>query len=216
MALARARFDELLAQSKRRSGAPRSDERGERWGFHQLAGRMVELTQDGATGASLTLATGLVAQAHAAGESAAWVGTGGGVFFPPDVAVSGVDLDALVVVRVADARAGGRVADTLLRSGGFGLVVLDLGEGAAAARALTPALLGRLQALAERSRATLVCLTDKKADAPSLGAGISLRASSRRRRDGAAWVCEVAVLKDRRSGPGWQHREVVRGTPGLR
>ena len=38
----------------------------------------------------------------------------------------GIDLDALPVVRVPDARAAGRAADHLVRSGGFGLVVIDL------------------------------------------------------------------------------------------
>lgn len=187
-----------------------------RWGLEALAGRMVELSSDGATGAGLTVCAGLIAEAHAAGEQAAWVWTGGGVFFAPDVAASGVDLDALVVVRVPEARAGGRAADKLLRSGGFGVVVLDLGDGVAASRALTPALLARLQALAERHRATLICLTDKKEEAPSLGAAVSLRASSRRRREGADWVVEVVAHKDRRGGPGWKQREVCHGTPGLR
>ena len=186
------------------------------WGLAALGGRMVELSGDGATGASVTLAMGVVAEAHAVGEPAAWVWTGSGVFFPPDAAAGGVDLEALVVVRVGDVRAGGRAADRLLRSGGFGVVVLDVGDGAAAGRALTPALLARLQALAERHRATLLCLTDKKDDEASLGGGVSLRVTSRRVREGAGWVCEVAARKDRRSGPGWQNREVVRGTPGLR
>ena len=221
----RERFRELLERARGSAGGKLTlgsaalavdVEARPRWELAELAGRTVELSTDGAHGCSLTLAMGLVAQAHASGETAAWVWAAPGVFFPPDAAAAGADLDALVVVRVPDARAGGRAADKLLRSGGFGLVVLDLGDGLAAGRALTPALQGRLQALAERHRCTLMCLTDKKAGAGSLGSSVSLHATSRRRCDGGVWTCELTVHKDRRRGPGWTHKERLRGPPGLR
>ena len=220
------RLMELLRGARGRSGAQLALAQvetlavapvaGANFGLAMLAGRMVELSSDGATGASMSIAIGIVAEAHAVGEPAAWIRTGDGVFYPPDAVEAGVDLAALVVVRVTDARSGGRAADQLMRSGGFGAVVLDLGDGAAAARGITPALLARLHALAERHRCALICLTDKKAGAPSLGTGVSLRAETRLvRRDGTLGV-EVNALKDRRGAPGWSFREVRRGPAGMR
>ena len=49
------------------------------------------------------------------------------LFYPPDVAQLGIDLAALVVVRVPKPDAIARPGEKLLRSGGLGLVVLDLG-----------------------------------------------------------------------------------------
>jgi recombination protein RecA len=217
----RSRLDELVSRGLCRPGAdlaraphaPRSAP----WSYAELAGRMVEVSSDGATGASLTLATGLVVEAQDQAEPVAWVSTGGGTFFPPDADAAGVDLDALAVVRVAGPRAGGRVADKLMRSGGFGLVVLDLGDGALAAKGLTPALQGRLHALAQRHGCAFVCLTDKRAEAPSLGPGVSLRVEARRRvSERERLSLEVRALKDRRGRAGWSLREDVDGPPGVR
>lgn len=219
---ARARLQELVSRGVCRTGAglarptPVAHDAGQAFSYPELAGRVVEVSADGGTGASLTVAIGLVSGAQREGETVVWVATGDATFFPPDAEVAGVDLDALVVVRVAGVQAGGRVADKLMRSGGFGLVVLDLGDGDAAARGLTPALQGRLHALAERYACALVCLTDKKADAPSLGAGVSLRVDASRGREGERRIVEVRALKDRRGRAGWRHREVAHGPPGLR
>jgi len=187
-----------------------------RWAFCELIGRVVELSTEGTSGASLTLAMELVVQAQQEGEQVAWIVAQESTFFPPDAAGTGVDLDSLVVVRALGAKSAGRAADKLLRSGGFGLVVMDLGDGVAAGLGLTPALQGRLQGLAHRHRSTLLCLTDKRPDAPSLGPGISLRVASRRCRERDLFVCELFALKDRQHAPGWTHREVFRGPPGLR
>jgi recombination protein RecA len=124
-----------------------------------------------------------------------------------------VDLDALVVVRVPGAQEAARAAEGLVRSGAFGLLVLDLGQ---AARLPTP-MQGRLVSLAKRHDAAIVCLTAKSREAASLGSMVSLRAEALRDGDaGAGFRCELRVLKDKCRGPGWSHREVVRGPAGLR
>jgi len=99
------------------------------WSTAALAGRLAELSAAGAA-ATLTLAFALVLDAQQRGEPAVWITTTGSSFFPPDAAAGGVDLDALVVVRVATAPQMFRAADRLARSGGFGLLVLDLGDRA--------------------------------------------------------------------------------------
>jgi recombination protein RecA len=98
------------------------------WSLADLAGRLVELSASTET-AHLTAAFGLVLEAQLGDDRAAWVTLEGSSFFPPDVIDTGIDLDALPVVRVSDARTAGRAADHLLRSNAFGLVVLDLARG---------------------------------------------------------------------------------------
>lgn len=98
------------------------------WSLADLAGRLVELSASAET-AHLTVAFGLVLEAQLGDDRAAWVALDGSSFFPPDLVDTGIDLDALPVVRVPDARAAGRAADHLLRSNAFGLVVVDLAGG---------------------------------------------------------------------------------------
>jgi recombination protein RecA len=181
------------------------------WGLDEIAGRLVELSGAGAV-AALTQVFGLVLEAQRQGEPVAWITPGHTTFYPPDAAEGGVDLDALVVIRVPDARAVARAADRLARSGGFGLIVLDLG---AAAEIPTP-LQARLAGLAQKHHAALVCLTEKASKAPSLGSLISLRVHTERRPVAEGeWACELTVLKDKRRGPTWVHTETCRGPAGL-
>jgi len=105
-----------------------------------------------------------------------------------------------------------RAAARLLRSGAFGLVVLDLGSDTG----ISAALLGKLGQLAQRHDSAVCCLTVKRPERPSLGSLVSLRGEALRRRTGEdRFSCVVRVLKDKRSGPGWTHEEVVHGMPGL-
>jgi recombination protein RecA len=176
----------------------------------QLTGRLVELSAVGAS-ATLTTAIGLVRGAQEEGEPVAWIALPWASFYPPDVADSGVDLDALVVVRVADAITAARAAERLLRSGAFGLVVMDLGAGAE----VPTAHQGRLVTLAQQHDAAVVFLTEKAGEAASLGSLISLRAEALRARGGGGFACTVRALKDKRRGPGWTHAEVFRAPAGM-
>jgi recombination protein RecA len=192
-----------------------------RFCLEELAGRLVELSGEGAS-AVLTLAVGLVLDAQAAREPVAWVSSDESSFYPPDLAESGVDLAALVVVRLPlanHARSSARssplavAAERLLRSGAFGLCVLDLGKRAELSQPLQSRLLG----LAQRHHAALLCLTEKAEETPSLGSLVSLRAQAVRTwlaRD--RFACELRVRKDKRRGPVWSEREVYRGPLGLR
>lgn len=152
----------------------------ERWGLGALRGRLVEISARGAA-ATLTSAMELVVEAQQVGEPVAWITLDSATFYPPDAAASGVDLAALVVVRVP--AAGGIVgaagaAERVLRSGAFGLVVLDL--GVLDDRALSMAHQGRLVTLAQAHDAAVVCLTDKPAEGASLGSLVSLRVEALR------------------------------------
>ncbi|MGD8395224.1 MAG: recombinase A [Candidatus Eiseniibacteriota bacterium] len=206
-----ARLVELAdALHLRRAAAP-APAAATRWDLEGLAGRLVELTGDGDS-AALTLATGLVLAAQRRGEPVAWVTTPERQFFPPDVAAGGIDLAALPVLRIADARTRLRATDHLLRSGAFGLVVVDLGEEASLSLARQSRLLG----LAQRHDTVLLLVTHRARGAPSPGSLVSLRAATRVRRCGEdRFACEPEIVKDKRGGVGHRHRELCRGPAGL-
>ena len=185
------------------------------WNLSDLSGRLVELSA-GAEAATLTAAFGLVLDAQLAGDRAAWVTLTHSSFFPPDVVDGGVDLEALVVVRVPTARLAGRAADTLVRSGGFGLVVIDLASEPAPDGLLPTPLLMRLLGRARQQDAAVLLLTKKSSAMPSLDSLISLRAEARWRVREERYELSVQVLKDKRRGPGWTHVETCRGPAGLR
>ena len=182
-----------------------------RWGLARLSGRIVEVSGWGAS-AALTVAFGLVLEAQSNGETAAWITLRDSSFFPPDAAESGVDLESLAVVRVPDTRAAGRAADQLVRSGGFGLIVLDLAQEGR--DRLAAPILTRLLGLAQKHDTAAVVLTQKPPQASSLSSLVSLRVEAHRDDHGQV---EIRVLKDKRRGPdGRHHREVCRGPAGLR
>jgi len=187
----------------------------EPWGLEALRGRLVELSARGAS-ATLSTAVELVLEAQHAAEPVAWVTLGNGTFYPPDVADSGVDLAALVVVRVIDAVTAARAAERLLRSGAFGLVILDFGGGGAVE--LSIAHQGRLVTLAQSHDAAVVCITEKASDAGSLGSLVSLRAEALRQRVRDRehdHEVTLRVLKDKRRGPGWSRTLKLRGPAGF-
>ncbi len=183
-------------------------EGGGTWSFREVCGRLVQLSGP----AVLTLATELVADAQRAGDPVAWVSVDSD-FYPPDLATSGVDLDSLVVVRVQDAQAAARATDRLVRSGGFGLVVLDLTKDAE----LPLAVQSRLLALAQRHGAAVVCLTQTPPEVPSLSPLVSLRAHVRRERTSpGVFACTLYPLRDKRRGTGWTFRKSYVGPAGVR
>jgi recombination protein RecA len=180
------------------------------WSLPQVAGRFAEISGSKAT-AVLTFTFSLVLDAQKRGEPVGWATSTESSFYPPDTAQLGIDLAALVVVRVPKADAIARAGEKLLRSGGFGLVVLDLGL----ADIPTP-LQSRLTGIAHHHHSALVCLTEKDSKGFSLGSLVSLRVHTERKRIGKnEFVCSLSVLKDKRRGPTWMYEELLHGPPGL-
>jgi recombination protein RecA len=181
-----------------------------RWTLPEIAGRLVEISSFWAP-ASLSLAFSLVLEAQRQGEPVGWATSVESFFYPPDAAQAGTDLGALVVVRVPEGSDIPRAGEKLLRSGGFGLIVLDLGVAD-----IPMPLQSRLTGLAHRHHTALVCLTEKDSKAFSLGSLISLRAHAERKRIAQnRFACALRVLKDKRHGPTWTHEELHCGSPGL-
>ncbi len=182
------------------------------WTRDGLAGRLVELTST-EDGSPLTLTASLLLDAQTGGETTAWVARTSSTFFPPDLAAWGVDLDALVMVRVQDIRSVGRAADRLARSGAFGLLVVDLGPRAD----LPTPLLSRLLGLARKHDTAIVFLTEKAPHVPSLSSLISLRAETALDHTGDdRFSAILRAAKDKCRAPGWTHAEPCCGPPGLR
>ena len=180
------------------------------WALSEIAGRFVEISSS-AGSASLTLAFGLVRQTQERGEPAGWVTGEQSAFYPPDAALGGVDLAALVVIRVRARESIARAGEKLLRSGGFGLIVLDLNTAD-----IPMPLQSRLTGLAHHHHTALICLTEKEPRAFSLGSLISLRAHAKKKRTFEnRFACALGVLKDKRRGPTWKHEELYFGPAGL-
>jgi recombination protein RecA len=191
-----------------------------RWRHAEVVGRLIELSSHtgrtlidpaGCATSVLTLALALVRDAQRLGETTVWVGVDANLFFPPDAARMGVDLAALPIVRAPRSTDIPRAAERLVRSGAFGLVVLDLTSAGNHVR-IPPALLNRLAALAREHEAAVLCLTEKSDAAASLGPLVSLRATARRgtrspdpTEKGSTGECLAIldVLRDRRRPKRW-------------
>jgi recombination protein RecA len=180
------------------------------WTLDEVAGRFVEIS-GAAASAALTLTFTLIREAQARGEPVGWITLADSSFYPPDVAQGGADLAALVVVRLARADSIARAGEKLLRSGGFGVVVLDLG-----AADIPRPLQTRLTGLAHHHHTALICLTEKTHGTFSLASLVSLRAHAEKKRlAGNRFACALRVLKDKRRGPTWNYEELYTGPAGL-
>lgn len=189
------------------------DAEDSRWDFDELRGRLTEIVGGGAS-AALTSIFGIITHAQKLAEPVVWISGHESMFAPWDAAESGADVEAITVIRVANIFAAMRSADCLLRSGGFGLIVLDIAGG----ESIPASILGKLVKLAQLHDAAVVCLTFSRRTGDSvLGSLVSMRVQSQRTRLGnGKFSCELTVEKDKRKGPGWSLREVVDGPPGLR
>jgi len=179
-------------------------------------GRLIELTGDRSS-AHFTSAVACLRYAQSLGETTAWVQPERGPLFPPDLADSGIDLSSLVVVHVPRS-AGGyglpKAAELLLRSGGFGMLVVDL--------TLTPvrrdtAWQGRLLGLAREHDVWLLLLTDRSEQARgSLGPLVNLQLQPQRTRQTAGvFSVSTDVLKNKSGTLGPIAGELRRGPWGF-
>lgn len=181
------------------------------WSLEAMAGRFVELSGTAAT-AALTLCAGFLHQAQQRGGLVAWIAGEDSTFYPPDLAASGIDLAALPVIRVADMPGAAWVADALIRSSAFALVVVDVRRK----KDLSFAIQTRLVGLAQKHHTVLLAITHRARGEAERGSLVSLRGETGKKRAGHdCFLCEVRAVKDKRRAPGWTHAEVCRGPDGL-
>jgi hypothetical protein len=142
---------------------------------HFRTGQLLELS--GASAGKLSTVARLIVRAQGEGEPVAWVASRDeSGFYPPDFAAAGIDLKALVVVRVPHEQgphALVRASELLLRSGAFGLLVADFAQAAIPRGEL--AWQARLSGLLRRHESRMVLLTSSRREDPSLGPLIGLR-----------------------------------------
>ncbi|HWH77313.1 MAG TPA: hypothetical protein VNT76_08070 [Candidatus Binatus sp.] len=180
------------------------------WTLDEVAGRFIEISGSTAS-AALTLTFTLIREAQQRGEPVGWVTLSEKTFYPPDVAQGGTDLAALAVIRLSRADSIARAGEKLLRSGSFGVVVLDLGTAD-----IPMPLQTRLTGLAHRHHSALICLTEKARVGFSLGSLVSLRAHAEKKRVADnRFACALHVLKDKRRGPIWNYEDLYTGPAGL-
>jgi recombination protein RecA len=168
--------------------------------FESIQGRLVELSTQGAE-VALTLGVRAVHAAQLEDEPTAWLGCRESAFFPEDVRDSGVDLDALPCVRLASADGLSRALSHLVRSGAFGLVVVDLVECPWADRSLPTPLQSRVEALCRTHGCCVLCLTRRSPEEPALGPMVSLRLHAVRVWGEGTPSLELMTLRDKRAQP---------------
>lgn len=187
-------------------------------------GRLIELPAATPTNCHMTQAVASLRYAQHCGKTCAWVQIEGGSLYPPDLADNGIDLAALVVVHVPRrARHAGlaKAAEILLRSGGFGMVIVDLwGIPSDRPSPLQTAWQGRLFGMAREHNSWLILLSSPKV-APhkhahprshrehggtphfspsSLGPLISLRVAGERRRLAPGHFAITPIIEKDKSG----------------
>ncbi len=191
-------------------GTPLPDSRPT-WSVATLRGRLCELVSHGRT-PLLSAAMRLLHQAQCEAQPVAWIAAGVAPFYPPDMAASGIDLSALPVIRTTDLRRGLRVVDTLLRSGAFGLVVLDFGNNGPVPMPAQTRLLG----LVRKYDCALLFLSRSESRQHRQGTLVSLRGEGHIETDQeGCFRLHLDFDRDKRFGPGWSHEEVFRGPHGL-
>lgn len=191
-------------------------------------GLLVELSGDRET-ARVSSAVSLLVRAQAQGETTVWVESAAGALYPPDLAEGGVDLDALIVVRVPEVTGNLgliRATEMLVRSGAFGLVIVDVRDLPFARRPssretspwrLSPAWQGRLLGAAREHGSRVVFLSSKPAGVESVGALVGLRLEPRRVHFAPGFFAiEHHVLKNKPGLPYADVSEHRRGPWGLR
>ncbi len=178
--------------------------------FDALRGRLIEIPLDVGTPA-FSVVSLLLREAQAQSEPAAWVTSGTSIFYPPDFEVNGVNVTHLPVVWSGSRECALRSTEHLLRSGAFGLVVVDL-DGRGEVRT---SRLGAINRLAEFERALVVFLTVAGKES-ELGSLISARfIVDIVRKKPNRFVCRIRAVKDRRAPDGWVEERIFRGADGL-
>lgn len=176
-----------------------------RFSYEEMCGRLCEI--QGAAPA-LTFAVQLIREAQANRQPVAFVSSKESTFYIPDLISNGIDLESLVCIQTDTARfknAIARSADHLLRSGAFGLVLLDMHHEK---RHIPMPLLTRLSGLCRKHECATLFLRSPQRAESGLGSLISLRLEVERDDDETLIVTSI---KDKRQAP-YQSR-VIRCVP---
>lgn len=186
------------------------------WGIDALKGRLVAVPKM-SLGAALTSVVHVLADAQKQLETAAWIIGKHSCFYPPDAARWGVDLDAVAIVQLSNEKDMWFAADKLIRSGGIGLVVLDL-ESLGPKRETQGilSLQNRLARLARTYNVAVIILLGMQS-AEDTGAPVSLTVKSTvspTSSPGRYTVC-VAPKRDKSGTSHWKIEELCDAPDGM-
>lgn len=182
-----------------------------RWSIRPLSGRLIELQREAGT-VSTSAALRLVHETQCNGEPAAWVTSGSTIFLAEDARAAGVDLDGLAVVRAPDADRALRTIERLVRSEGFGVVVLDLEQETTFSNAAA----ARISRLAQLANTAVIAIAPTKSSSP-FGAQASARvAVMRERTRNGRMRWRVDIRRDKRFGASELAEETLDAPAGLR
>ena len=167
------------------------------------------------SGANHAAATSLIYSAQQAGELAVWVQPQDGTLYPPDLAKNGIDLARLPVIQVPNHLPKStfqkdvlfkkpifkktvfqktlHAAELLLRSGAFDWVFIDLGTQ----QSIRTSLLSRINGIAREHQSSIVFLSQRPVQQPSLGPLISARINVEIKRNDRFAHLHYRLIKDK-------------------
>lgn len=187
-------------------------DRSQVFSYPGVRGRLVEIVTTGGAPV-LSVVSLLIGEAQREGLPVVWVTTGPSLFYPPDFARNGVSVESLPVIQAGSRDRAFRATEHLLRSGVFGLVVVDL-ETPGPVRL---GKLGTLNRLASLHDVGVIFLnrSEDRNDVP-LGSLISLRISVELEHPRAhRFLCRIRAIKDRLAVEGWTREVDFHGADGL-
>ncbi len=186
--------------------------------FSTLSGRLTEFVITPPSGVYTALAT-LIYEAQCNGEPCVWIAgfpDPAPIFYPPDFAANGIDVSALAVIRTSDSRMLFRAIEHLLKSNGFGLIIMDLSEKIE----IPQGKVGTFARLASRNGSAVCFVTRGKRR--TLGSLISVRFevkrgvfSSSKGIDTSEYL-HIRALKDKNTYPHWKWEVPCYGADHLR
>ncbi len=180
-----------------------------------LSGQVVEFSGWN-NPAGISLASSLIRECQSGGGLCAWISLrsdeGASLFFPPDFEKGGIDCSELPILWSDSAADGFSIAEKLMSSRGFGMIVIDLtGQRRPGGRGL-----GRLHRAARVSGCLLLCLTRRPPGEPSLDPMVFVHAHGESvAAESGGYEVTVHIQKDKNHAPGKDMRWRYESPAGL-
>lgn len=179
-----------------------------------LAGKVVEFSGWNQS-ACLSLTIPLIIESQQGVKECAWIlpaaRRGESLFFPPDFHNAGIDCSRIPIIRSANVTDSFSIAEKLIRSGGFSLVVLDLTEG----KRVRGSTVGRISSMTQRYQCLLLCLTRNPPGHPSLDPMVFIHVHVEASLIDGRYQVSARVQKDKTQAPGQQMNWIYETPIGL-
>lgn len=168
-----------------------------------LTGKIVEFSGWNQS-ACLSLTIPLIQESQKSIKECAWIlpsaKRGESLFFPPDFQSAGIDCSRIPIIRSTSVVDSFGIAEKLIRSGGFSLVVLDLTEG----KRVRGSTVGRISSMAQKYQSLVLCLTRNPPGHPSLDPMVFIHVHVDACLKNGIYQVRASVQKDKTQAPGLQ------------